>query len=657
MSGETQGTSADSIVSFGAFELDMLAEELRRRGVRLHLQDMPLKVLAMLVEQPGELIRREVFFERLWPDDATGILDDNLNSAIRKLRIALDDSARSPRFIETEPRRGYRFVAPIKRVNRTAIDEQSVTSGHPSSRPTSTRPGVRELASLFVGRDGEMADLRATLDDCLNRRQDWLVMLSGEAGIGKTRVAESLADEATERGMAVKWGRSLEESGGPPYWPWVQILRALVRSSDDSTLVEEMGAGAADIAGIVPELTTRLGIKSSEPLATAEQDRFRLFDSIAGYLSRTAERQPLMLVFDNLHWAGRPSLLLLQFMVPALADSPVFILGTYRSSDVSRQHPLFETLGALNRESRFLRMQLKGLGPQAVEDLLQLVMSQKPPAGLVNAIHRETEGNSFFVSEVIRLLISEHTFCSDQSTASMEHGQPLVIDIPEGIREVIGKRLNHLSATCNRVLGDAAVVGRQFGLPVLLRLVDEIGETELVQALEEAMEAGVIVDNAQSFDAYRFSHALIRETLYDELSAARRSRLHARVGTALEQLQADGSQQPRLSQLAHHFTEAARSGDMARAVDYNIRAAEQAESQLAYEEAAAFYQAALDTLELDAADDEIRRCRLLLSNARAGNPGAGPARGRDRPPPRLPAGPGRCLQNSGLWRGNTGLWW
>jgi DNA-binding winged helix-turn-helix (wHTH) protein/tetratricopeptide (TPR) repeat protein len=589
-------------VCFGEFELDPEAEELRRGDMPIHLQGVPLRVLAMLLENPGDLVRREAFFKRLWPRDATGILDDNLNSAIRKLRIALDDDARKPRFIETVARRGYRFIAPI-----SAADD---------TQPAA-RLDARAMSRIFVGREQEIADLEATLEDCIRERRGWLVVAAGEAGIGKTRLAERLAEDAARRGMTVLWGRSLEgHVGDPPYWPWVQILRALTRGCSEAELAAEIGAGAADIAGILPELQQRLDVTPPDPLASAEQDRFRLFDSIAGYLRAAAQRTPLVLVFDNLHWAGRPSLLLLEFLAQTLAGSPILLFGTYRSAEVSRQHPLFDTLGTLNREPRFLRLQLKGLDRVAVGRFIAQALQHDPPVGLVEAIQRETEGNPFFVSEVVRLLASEGAFAPDAMRAVIGSGEALVIEIPEGIREVIGKRLNQLSPNCNKMLSQAAVVGRQFHLEILSRVVDPPERDGLAHALEEAIEAGVIVEDGLRRGKYRFNHALVRETLYDELSATRRARLHARVGAALEALHAVDPA-PYLSQLAYHFAEAARSGYSAQAVTYNVRAAEQAEVQLAYEEAAGFYQAALDAMELDATQDELQVCRLLLAMARS----------------------------------------
>jgi DNA-binding winged helix-turn-helix (wHTH) protein/tetratricopeptide (TPR) repeat protein len=611
MATSVEGSRAGTILRFGPYEMDPASAELRRRGLRIQVQEMPLRVLEMLLERPGEVVSREQFFTRLWPDDAYGILDDNLNTAIRKLRLALSDSARRPRYIETIPRRGYRFNAPVE----SLAQAPEAPTGAREAGNTLAKRGMRELSQLFVGRQRELDELRGALDACLAGR-DRLLIVAGEAGIGKTRIAERLAEDAAARGVAVLWGRSLEERGGPPYWPWIQVLRALIRASDDDLLRQEMDAGAGDIAGIVPELAARLGVQPPEALDHAELNRFRLFESIAAYLQRVARRTPLLFVFDNLHWAGRPSLLLLEFLTQSLAESPILFLGTYRGSEVSRQHPLFDTLGALNRDSHFKRIHLRGLERTEVTEFFAGAAGTAPPAGLIDAIYQQTEGNPFFVAEVVRLLLAEGVVTPGKTGIQAPAGRPLVIRIPEGIREVIGKRLNHLSKRCNNVLGQAAVIGREFPLRVLRALITEMDEDTLLQALEEAENAGVIEEDAVAANRYRFNHALIRETLYDELSASGRARCHARIGEIIERLHR-GDPEPYLPQLAHHFSEAARSGRSAKALEYNMRAATKAESVLAYEEAASYYQTALEMLELEDVDAGPMRCDIVLAVARS----------------------------------------
>ncbi len=207
---------------------------------------------------------------------------------------------------------------------------------------------------VFVGRQREMGDLKGCLEDALSGRGR-LVTLVGEPGIGKTRTAQELATYAGLRGAQVLWGRSYEEQGVPPYWPWVQAIRTYVREKDPQQLQSEMGSGAADIAEVVSDVRERLPDLQPAPELEPEQARFRFFDSIAAFLKTASQRQPLVLVLDDLHWADQPSLALLQFVARELGGARLLIIGTYRDMELSRQHPLAEALGELTRERLFQR--------------------------------------------------------------------------------------------------------------------------------------------------------------------------------------------------------------------------------------------------------------------------------------------------------------
>ena len=213
-------------------------------------------------------------------------------------------------------------------------------------------------SSGFVGRQREMAELQSALDDAI-AGHGRVVMLTGEPGIGKTRLAQELSGIAGQRGAQVLWGRCYEEEGVPPYWPWVQPIRSYVQMSDPELLSSLMGPGAADIIEIVPDLRAKLPGLEPSPVLEPEQARFRLFDSIITFLKNAAQSQPLMLVLDDLHWADRPSLLLLQFLAREMAASRLLVVGTYRDADLSRQHPLSETLAQLLREPVFQREPLQ----------------------------------------------------------------------------------------------------------------------------------------------------------------------------------------------------------------------------------------------------------------------------------------------------------
>ena len=267
---------------------------------------------------------------------------------------------------------------------------------------------VSRTSSLteFVGREDEMAVLRAHLDDACAGTGS-VALLIGEPGIGKTRTAEELAADARLRGARVLWGRCYEGEGAPAYWPWVQLIRAYVRGHDPRALLAEMGPGAADIAQVVPEVGERLPGLAPPPPLEPTQARFRLFDSVTTFLANAASGQPLVLVLDDLHWADTPSLLLLQFLARELRRSRLLVVATYRDVEVGRRHPLSQTLAELARERISRRVPLRGFAHEDVARFIELTTGLLPPAELVAAVVGETEGNPFFVTEVVRLLAAD----------------------------------------------------------------------------------------------------------------------------------------------------------------------------------------------------------------------------------------------------------
>jgi DNA-binding CsgD family transcriptional regulator/tetratricopeptide (TPR) repeat protein len=478
------------------------------------------------------------------------------------------------------------------------------------------RASDRMAQGLFVGRQREMETLQAALEGVLAGRGG-LVMLVGEPGIGKTRTAQQFSVHAAQRGAQVLWGRCSEEPGAPPFWPWVQPLRAYVQAHDTETLRAEMRAGAADIAEIVPDVRARLADLQSPPhVEDPAQARFRLFDSIRSFLQHAAQRQPIVLFLDNLHWADAPSLRLLAFLASELESSPGLIVGSYRDVELSRQHPLSHTLGELTRQPHFQRLRLRGLSREDVASFLEGVVGRPPAPELVAALNTQTEGNPLFLTEIVRFLVQEGALTPELvplHTAPGESvGHGVRVHIPEGIRDVIGQRLNRLSPGCNQILSLAAVIGREFNLEEVSAALDVQPEERVLDMLEEAVAARVIEEVPQAMSRYQFTHALIRETLYDELTTARRVRIHRRIGKAMEGLYA-ANLEPHLAQLAHHFGEAAQCGGADEAIAYALRAGTRSMALLAYEEAVRFYRMALDALELTDPTDAAQRCRLLLA--------------------------------------------
>ncbi|MGH2765851.1 MAG: ATP-binding protein, partial [Actinomycetota bacterium] len=429
-----------------------------------------------------------------------------------------------------------------------------------------------------------------------------LFLVAGEPGIGKSRLADELGSRAREGGTRVLWGRCWEAGGAPAYWPWVQSIRALVRRGDRDTLRRDLGAGATDVAQIVPELRDMLPGLPEPPALDAESARFRLFDATARFLVATAEADGLVLLLDDLHAADAPSLLLLRFLAGEIAESHLLVIGMYRDPSAERDHAP-TALAELARASVTRRVHLRGLEWDDVARYIERSTGTRPSDRLVGAVHEETEGNPLFLVEVVRLLVHEGRIKTDDAAA-------WTTPIPEGVREVIGRRLAHLGGDATEVLTLASVLGREFELEILGTLAGR-PPPDVLTALEEAVAARIVTDVPGTPGRLRFGHALIRETLYDELAPARRLELHRRAGEALEDLKTSDLA-PHLTELAHHFVQAAPAGDVERAVRYARLAGERAASLLAYEEAARLYRLALRAAERGGADPRSR-CELLLA--------------------------------------------
>ena len=476
-------------------------------------------------------------------------------------------------------------------------------------------PLDRLASGVFVGREEQLEALHRALEDSLSGKGR-VLLLVGEPGIGKTRTSEELTTYARMRGAQVLWGRCYEGDGAPSYWPWVQIIRSYVHDRDPKELISEMGPGAADIAEVVSEVREHLPGLPPPPVLEADQARFRLFDSITTFLKNASHRQPIVLVLDDLHWSDRPSLLLLEFLARELDSSRILVIGTYRDVEVGRQHPLEQTVAELARMQRAERVLLRGLTLDDVSRFVELTSGRSSPAALNEAVYRETEGNPFFVHEVVRLL---------QADGRLDHPEAVTswsVEIPQGVRQVIGRRLDALSEDCNRLLTVASAIGRDFELRVLAR-VAELEEEDALEVVEHAEDARVIGEVEESAGWYRFSHALVRETLYEEIRTTRRVRLHRRIAEVLEERYA-GRLEPHLAELAYHYCEAASGGDVDKAVEYAELAARRAAESLAFEETANHYDRALIALEAAQPVDEVRRCQLLLARGdalfRAGQP-------------------------------------
>ena len=470
-------------------------------------------------------------------------------------------------------------------------------------------PVAESPRGVFVGRERELAELVGGLEDAFAGRGR-LFLLAGEPGIGKSRLADELIARAERRGARVLVGRAWEVAGAPAYWPWVQSLRAYVRDAPAEVLRPQLGAGAADLAEILPELRRRFPDLPEPPSQVSEGARFRLFEAVGSLLLGATRERPVVLVLDDLHAADEPSLLLLRFVAREIAASRLLVVCAYRDVDPALGDPLSSALAELVREAHTVHIQLDRLTERDVADYVELSTGVEPAGWVVSAIHGETDGNPLFVAEVVRLLAREGGMAAPDAR----------LRIPAGVRAVIGRRVARLSRRCQDLLVLASVLGREFGIDALAQL-SGLTPDELLDALDEAIPERILGEVPASPGRLRFGHALIRDTLYEELTPARRMRLHRDAAAALATVYA-AELDPHLAELAQHHFAAVLAGGAGEAIDFAQRAGERASSQLAHEEAARLYRMALEALSIGGHPDEARRCRLLLAlgeaQARAG---------------------------------------
>ena len=427
--------------------------------------------------------------------------------------------------------------------------------------PAEHAPDQSELDADFVGRRRELGELLSALDGAFSGKGR-IVMLVGEPGIGKTRTAQELAKVAEGRGAQVLWARCYEGEGAPPYWPWVQAIRSLVQSSDMEQLRDEIGPGAADIAEIVPEILSKIpDVEPPSPLE-AEEARFRLFSSVATFLKNASRSRPIVLVFDDLHWADKSSLLLLEFVAREISESNLLFVGTYRDVDVTRRHPLSQSLGNLIRERSFQSIRIGGLSGDEVRRLADAAGGAGLESFQIEAVHKRTGGNPLFVREILKMI--ELEVPGDKSA--------LELRIPTGVRDVIGRRLDRLSEECNEFLTIASMIGREFDFK-LLNSVTDLTEAQLLRVIDEALDASVLEESSEGVERYQFNHALIQQTLMEELSTSRKVRLHALIGEALEQLYGSDVGD-HVDELVHHFDQAQTVLGSEKLIRYSLLAGE-----------------------------------------------------------------------------------
>ncbi|MFL5861853.1 MAG: ATP-binding protein [Solirubrobacteraceae bacterium] len=480
-------------------------------------------------------------------------------------------------------------------------------------------PPTRTVATAASAADIELpAELAAAASEPLvgreaelDRLERWrkapdgerVMLLAGDAGIGKTRLLAETAVRAFAAGTIVLAGRAPEETL-VPYQPFLEALGHYVARAPLEELRSVAREYGAEIGRLIPELRRRVPELPQPDPGDPETDRYRLFEAVAGLLAAISSAVPVLIVLDDLQWADRPTLLLLRHLARSPHSARVSIMGAYR--DVDRWSDGFDAaLAGLRRERLMLQLDIGGLGEADAMELVRRRVGGTPSLQLMQALYRETEGNPFFIEEIVRHLSEVGVRSQDAGPRDLER-----VGLPDDIRDVITRRLERLAPGSIEWLRVAAVIGRDFDAG-LLESVLGFDEDRFLTALEDALDAGLVAEAPGDPGRYSFAHALIRETLYEGMSSPRRARIHRRVGIALEasNLTLPESQ---IGALALHFTRAAEPEDAERAIRYGLEAGEQATAMLANEEAAAHYARALEVLDRSDPEALRRRCDLLL---------------------------------------------
>jgi predicted ATPase/class 3 adenylate cyclase len=451
-----------------------------------------------------------------------------------------------------------------------------------------------------------------------------LALLSGEAGVGKTRLATHMALQLRGEGATVLYGRCHEDLS-VPYQPWSQALGHLVKESPRRVLDAHVKNYGGDLARLVPTLGDRLSDVPPASQSDPETDRYLLYTAVAGLLGAAGEDEPVLLILDDLHWADSPTLSLLRHVVTQGSLTGVMVIGTYRDSDVARDHPLTALLADLHRDQGGERIKLTGLDSEDVLVLMETLAGQELDEDgheLALQVTNETAGNPFFTGEILRHMIESGAIAQGSDGRWGLQSSIADLGLPQSVREVVARRVERLGEQSRLILTTAAVIGRAFDVELLGLLVD-VDEEELLDALESAVQASLLTESLERTGRFRFAHALISHALYDALGTARRRLLHQRVAEALEQLCSEAPGERLVSEFseavgsaggsaaiqAYHWREAA---DLDRTVHYLLMAAERAGRGGAEAEAVTLYS---QTLELIPEDDAKRRREVQLKRA------------------------------------------
>jgi class 3 adenylate cyclase/tetratricopeptide (TPR) repeat protein len=482
-------------------------------------------------------------------------------------------------------------------------EEASVAGGWPLPAVLRSVPPVS-----YVGRVEE----RAAIEEAMVLARDGarqVVLLSGEPGIGKTRLSSYGAHRAHAEGFAVCWGACSEELA-VPYEPWIEVCSQLVEHAPEDVLYRLVERHKGELGRLARNLERRVADLPAPQTSDPETERYLLFSAVAGLLEEVAQSVPVCLVLDDLHWADGQSVALLKHVVRTVEQGALQVIATYRDSDLGKDHPLTAVLADLRSVEGVQRLALHGLDADEVAQIMTVVAGYELDEDilqLAKEIAAETDGNPFFVGEILRGLWESGGLTFDEASGRWSVDRSAGVALPESVREVIERRVERLGEEALEVLRLAAVIGRSFDLELLESILD-LDESLLLDHLEAAVAASLLAESSERVGQFRFAHALINQTLYEGLGATRRARMHQRVAQALEDLYGEDPGE-HLAELALHWRLAAVSVDKAKAANYALRAGQRALQSLAPAEAVKLFT---DAVELIGDVESTERCEALI---------------------------------------------
>ena len=488
----------------------------------------------------------------------------------------------------------------------------------PAEAPVPAPPRLERTPPIgVIGREAELSALAEGFKRTGAGEGREVVLISGDPGIGKTTLATEAARTAFEAGAVVLLGRCDEELS-TPYGPFVEALSHYVTHAPENALMAHVERFGGELSKLVPVLRQRVRELPAPPSTDPDTERYLLFGAVLGLLDQIAEHAPLMVVLDDLQWADKPSLQLLRHMVANTTDQRLFVVGTYRHKELSSAHPLTEALGALRREPGVSHIALSGLDDTEVLAFVEAAAGHdldRDGMDLARALYRETDGNPFFVWEVLRHLSETGAIYQDDAGRWMTSSELDTMEMPESVRMVVGSRVARLGPTVSHVLPLAAVIGREFDVELLAR-VSEHQDEEVLHVLDAATAAALVTEVSTTSGRYAFSHALIQHTLYQDLGATRRARAHRRVAEAIEAVTGDRPG-ARVGELAYHWCNAPQPANADKAIAYARQAGDAALAALAPDEAVRYFSQALRIVDLTDGDEPLLACDLRVGLGQA----------------------------------------